>query len=134
VKHPRASGGRGQSLATSPDELEAALDAVSASDLAQHGLVLETNLGPVRTSSVGQVTLDGLDLTLAYHGAQRVTTYNKGRPAYGGSDLVCVRGGWDALGRLCGIGSWDGGCLRMGDYVTGTGPTDGAAAAGGRSC
>ena len=100
VKHPLASGGRGQSLAASLSELEAVLEAVSASDLAQHGLVLETSLGEVRTSSVGHVTLGGLDLTLAYHGAQRVTTDNKGRSAYGGSDLVCVRGGWEALDRL----------------------------------
>jgi hypothetical protein len=40
------------------------------------------------------------------------------------------------VGLLChrGIGSWDGGCLSLGDCVTGTEPTDGAAAAGGRSC
>jgi hypothetical protein len=100
VKHPLASGGRGQSLAASLNELEAILEGVSARDLAQDGLVLETNLGEVRTLSVGQVTLDGLDLTLSYHGAQRVTIDNEGRSAYGGSDLVCVRGGWEALGRL----------------------------------
>jgi hypothetical protein len=100
VKHPLASGGRGQSLAASLSELEAILEAVSASDLARHGLVLETNLGEARTLSVGQVALDGLHLTLSYHGAQRVTTDNEGRSAYGGSDLVCVRGGWGALGRL----------------------------------
>jgi hypothetical protein len=100
VKDPLGSGGRGQSLATSMNELETILEAVPASDLAQHGLVLETNLAGVRTSSVGQVTLDGLDLTLSYHGVQRATTDNKGRMAYGGSDLVCVRGGWEAVVRL----------------------------------
>jgi len=31
---------------------------------------------------------------------QRVTRNNEGHPVYGGSDLVCVRGGWDALPRL----------------------------------
>src|SRR5437016_2779146 len=30
----------------------------------------------------------------------RLTTDNEGRSAYGGSDLVCVRGGWNALDRL----------------------------------
>ena len=37
---------------------------------------------------------------MTYHGTQRLTTDNDGRPAYGGSDLVCVRGGWNALDRL----------------------------------
>ena len=100
VKHPLASGGRGQSLAAGLNELETILEAVSASDIAQHGLVLETNLREVRTLSVGQVILGGLDLTISYHGAQRVTTDNKGRSAYGGSDLVCMRGGWEGLERL----------------------------------
>jgi hypothetical protein len=31
-------------------------------------------------------------------------------------------------------GSWGGRCLRMGGYVTGTGPMDRVTAAGGRSC
>ena len=34
----------------------------------------------------------------------------------------------------CGIGSWAGRCLSLAPYVTLTGPTDGATAAGGRSC
>ena len=38
---------------------------------------------------------------------------------------------WDVC---CGIGSWGGRCLSMGDYVTGPGATRGAPAAGGRSC
>jgi hypothetical protein len=100
VKHPLASGGGGQALAASLKELEAILEAVSPRDLAEHGLVLETDLAEVRTSSVGQVALDGLDLTLSYHGIQRVTTDNKGRSVYGGSDLVCVRGGWQGLAGL----------------------------------
>src|SRR5206468_12759052 len=99
LKGPLASGGRAQSLATGLNELETILEAVSVSDIAQHELVLETNLREVRTLSVGQVVRDGLDLTLSYHGAQRVTTDNKGRSAYGGSDLVCMRGGWEALER-----------------------------------
>jgi hypothetical protein len=44
------------------------------------------------------VTVD--NLTITYHGKQRFTTDNNGRFVYGGSDLVCVRGGWGALDRL----------------------------------
>jgi len=62
------------------------------------GVVLETQLGHVNTLSVGQITVDGLSLT--YHGTQRVAIDNAGRSVYGGSNLTCVRGGWDALGRV----------------------------------
>jgi len=37
---------------------------------------------------------------MTYHGRQRLTRDNEGRTVYGGSDLTCVRGGWDALDRL----------------------------------
>jgi uncharacterized protein DUF3182 len=40
------------------------------------------------------------DLSIAYHGTQRRTRDNDGNAAYGGSDLVCVRGGWAALQEL----------------------------------
>jgi hypothetical protein len=39
-------------------------------------------------------------MTIAYHGTQRVATNNAGRRVYGGSALVCVRGGWESLARL----------------------------------
>jgi hypothetical protein len=35
-----------------------------------------------------------------YYGTQRITKDNQGRSVYGGSDLVCVRGGWEALDGL----------------------------------
>jgi hypothetical protein len=57
--------------------------------------VLEQNLEGVTTYSVGQVRVDGLLAT--YCGTQRMTTDNKGAMTYGGSDLVIVRGDWDAL-------------------------------------
>ena len=37
---------------------------------------------------------------ISYHGVQRPTEDNEGRAVYGGSDLVCVRGGWEALAEL----------------------------------
>ena len=37
---------------------------------------------------------------ISYHGVQKLTQDNEGREVYGGSDLVCVRGGWEALAEL----------------------------------
>ena len=61
-------------------------------------MVLEENLRDVSTLSVGHIALDHLRIT--YYGSQRTTTDNEGRSVYGGSDLICVRGGWEALDAL----------------------------------
>jgi hypothetical protein len=95
LKPPGSAGGRDQVVAAAPGELEAALDALDASDLSQHGLVLERNLGEVTTYSVGQVRLD--DLTVTYCGTQRATPDNAGAAVYGGSNLLVVRGDYGAL-------------------------------------
>ena len=50
------------------------------------------------TYSVGQVRV--ADLTATYYGSQRLTTDNAGDEVYGGSDLVVVRGDFDALVQL----------------------------------
>src|SRR5207249_4031795 len=55
-------------------------------------------LSPVATLSAGQVTVKGVVVT--YYGTQRAATDNAGRSVYAGSDLICVRGGWEALERL----------------------------------
>jgi hypothetical protein len=90
-----AAGGRGQAVVGDPAALETFLDELPADQLTAGGLVLEANLDEVRTLSVGQVRVD--DLLLTYHGVQSTTTDNRGRAVYGGSDLVCVRGGWDGV-------------------------------------
>jgi hypothetical protein len=76
-------------------ELEAALAAIDAAELAGWGLVLEENLTEVTTHSVGQVRVAGL--VASYHGTQRLTPDNAGVAVYGGSDLLVARGGFDAL-------------------------------------
>src|SRR5262249_4797365 len=48
--------------------------------------------------SVGEVAVGSL--RISYHGTQRTVADNEGRPVYGGSDLVCVRGGWEGLDAL----------------------------------
>ena len=98
VKSPTAAGMRGQWVATTIRDIDTVLDEIAADDIAREGLVLELNLETVETLSVGHITVD--DLVLSYHGTQRLTRDNEGRSVYGGSDLVCIRGGWEALERL----------------------------------
>ena len=52
----------------------------------------------VTTHSVGQVRV--AELVASYHGTQRLTPDNHGEQVYGGSDLLVVRGGFEALLRL----------------------------------
>src|SRR5262249_46896777 len=90
--------GKDQTAITTLNELDAALEKVGADELATYGLVLEENLRQVRTLSVEEIAVGSL--RMSYHGRQRTVTDNQGRPVYGGSDLVCVRGGWEALDAL----------------------------------
>ena len=98
VKKPLGASGKGQSLVTTLQELDALLETYASEEMATYGLVLEENLRQVRTLSVGHIAIDGF--TVAYCGVQRITKDNEGRSVYGGSDLICVRGGWDALDAL----------------------------------
>jgi uncharacterized protein DUF3182 len=98
AKDPRAAGSRGQTVLERAGDVERLLEGWSEDTLARHGLVLERNLARVRSRSVGQVIAG--ELVVSYHGVQHETTDNEGGPAYGGSDLVCVRGGWQALACL----------------------------------
>src|SRR5262245_16695489 len=98
VKKPLGASGLGQSLVSSMTELQAVLERIAGDELATYGLVLEENLQEVRTMSVGHIVIDGLEI--GYHGTQRTVQDNEGRQVYGGSDLVCVRGGWNALDAL----------------------------------
>lgn len=95
LKHGRGIGGKGQWVAKNASEVAAALDAIEPAELARCGLVLEPNLEEAATYSVGQVRVDGV--CASYCGTQKATTDNHGRPAYGGSDLVIVRGDYAAL-------------------------------------
>lgn len=98
LKEPLGDGGHGQTVIRSISQLEAYLENYPAENLRSHGLALETNLRPVITRSVG-CTLIG-NRSIAYHGTQRSVTNNHGLLVYGGSHLICVRGGWSALENL----------------------------------
>src|SRR5215469_1750330 len=78
VKKPLSASGKDQTVITSLDELDAALETVTADEMATYGLVLEENLRQVRTLSVGEVALGGL--RISYHGTQRTVADNEGRP------------------------------------------------------
>ena len=95
LKHGRGIGGKGQWVAKDAIEVAAALEAIEPAELARCGLVLEPSLAEEATYSVGQVRVDGL--CASYCGTQKATTDNQGQTAYGGSDLVIVRGDYEAL-------------------------------------
>src|SRR5215471_21409288 len=95
VKKPLSASGKDQTVVTRLNELDAVLQTVSADEMAAYGLVLEENLRQAKTFSVGEVAVGSL--RISYHGTQRTVSDNEGLPVYGGSDLVCVRGGWESL-------------------------------------
>ncbi|MGF9764581.1 DUF3182 family protein [Microvirga sp. 0TCS3.31] len=98
LKPVHATAGRGQRVIRSLTELADALAVFDQTELSDAGLVLEENLTAVTTYSVGQVRV--ADLTATYYGSQRLTTDNAGDDVYGGSDLVVMRGDFDALAHL----------------------------------
>jgi hypothetical protein len=98
IKEPLAAGGAGHRVATTIDEVKAFLEVFPEAAITAHGLVVESNLRDATTVSIGQITID--DMTIAYHGTQWVAINNAGCRVYGGSALVCVRGGWEALLRV----------------------------------
>lgn len=98
VKEAFRDGGKNQTVITTIAELDELLETLSLEAIATFGLVLEENLRRVTTLSIGQVAIDGLKI--AYQGTQRTVVNNKGEDVYGGSRLVCVRGGWEALDPL----------------------------------
>ncbi|HET9663001.1 MAG TPA: DUF3182 family protein [Burkholderiales bacterium] len=95
VKLGRGIGGMGQEVIASLTELDALLERVGSEALRRDGIVIEWNLEYVITYSVGQVRVAGL--TAGYCGTQRTTPNAAGMDVYGGSDLLVVRGGFEAL-------------------------------------
>src|SRR5262249_34170391 len=98
LKKSTSASGKDQTVVTTLNELDAVLEQVTSDEMATYGLVLEENLRQVRTLSIGKVAVGAI--TVSYHGTQRTVTDNEGRPVYGGSDLMCVRGGWERLEAL----------------------------------
>ena len=95
IKLGRGIGGLGQQVITSIAALDALLEDIDGAALRRDGLVVEWNLDHVTTYSVGQVRL--ANLQASYCGTQRTTRNAEGLEVYGGSDLLIVRGGFEAL-------------------------------------
>ena len=95
VKPARGIGGRGQTVVTSGADLDAVLDNMDPAELARYGTVIEQNFDQIETYSVGQTFV--ADLLATYVGTQRLTKDNRGAHVYGGSDLIVVRGDYNAL-------------------------------------
>lgn len=98
VKPVRATGGRGQQVATDAAGLNAILGSMNTEVLRRHGLVLEEELSGVTTYSVGQVRV--AELVASYCGTQSLISDNGGATVYGGSELLVAWGGFEALPRL----------------------------------
>jgi hypothetical protein len=95
IKPARGIGGRGQTVITSPADLDAILEAMDLAELAHYGTVVEQNFDQIETYSVGQTYV--ADLLATYYGRQLLTKDNRGATVYGGSDLIIVRGDYDDL-------------------------------------
>ncbi|MBZ8140013.1 biotin carboxylase [Rubrivivax gelatinosus] len=95
LKDPGGVGGLGQWVVHDGAELERVLAELDPRAIERHGLVAEANLRDVSTMSVGQVRVG--EWLASYYGSQRLTRNRDGQEVYGGSDLVVVRGGFDAL-------------------------------------
>src|SRR5262249_22680970 len=95
LKKPLSASGKDQTVVATLNEFNAALEKVNANEMATYGLVIEENLRQVRTLSVGEVAVGSH--RISYYGTQRTVSDNQGQPVYGGSDLVCGRGGRESL-------------------------------------
>lgn len=95
IKRALGIGGRGQSVARTRAELDAALAETDLHEIERYGVSLELHLDDVTTFSVGQVRVD--DLVGSYCGTQSLTRNTVGQLVYGGSQLRVVRGDFDAL-------------------------------------
>jgi hypothetical protein len=95
IKRSRGVAGRGQWTIGSADALCDVLDSLDDAEIASSGVVVEEDLADVTTYSVGQVRV--ADIVASYWGTQRLTRDHHGDEVYGGSELVVVRGGFDAL-------------------------------------
>ncbi len=98
LKPPDANAGRGQQVVRSEQELEAALKRLAPAQVRRLGLVLEEDLEDIETYSVGWARVGRLEIS--YVGTQSLTRDNKGAQVYGGSTLLCARGGFDHLRAL----------------------------------
>lgn len=95
VKACSGIGGSGQTVASTPAEVDAALASIGPDEIESQGVVIERNLADATTWSIGQVVACGI--ALSYCGVQHEVRNRKGRDVYGGSTIDCVRGDFTVL-------------------------------------
>jgi hypothetical protein len=95
IKPIHACAGRGQEVIKSLDAFDEILARPDAEKLFSEGVVLEQDLSKVVTHSVGQSFIGGK--VLSYCGEQYLTKDGQGEEVYGGSNLLVVQGGYEAL-------------------------------------
>ena len=95
IKPIHACAGRGQEVIGSLDAFDEILARPDAEKLFGEGVVLEQDLSKVVTHSVGQSFIGGK--VLSYCGDQYLTEDGQGEEVYGGSNLLVVQGGYEAL-------------------------------------
>jgi hypothetical protein len=95
IKRSLGIGGQGQFEVDHADKLDGLLERIDADEIAEYGVAVEENLAQVTTCSVGQVRVEGF--VASYYGTQQLTRNNEGGTSYGGSELLVVRGDFDAL-------------------------------------
>lgn len=96
-KDPRGTGGLGQIVLRTRDEIEAVIETLDELQLGQHGYIFERHLQITRSLSIGQSKING-DL-ISYYGFQRQNYLSEERTEYTGSDLIVVRGDYAQLCR-----------------------------------
>lgn len=97
LKPAWADGGQQQHVVRDAVDAEAVIALMPEDSLAACGVVLEANLSDVTTFSVGRVHVGAHEI--AYVGTQHGTQDNEGNLAYGGSRLLCARGGFSTFSR-----------------------------------
>lgn len=98
IKPGDGIGGLGQAVAGDRKSLDAALAQLDEQRIARVGLVVELNLKPVKTYSIGTLAVG--PHRIAYFGMQQLTRSHHGAQVYGGSSLTCVRGDMASLEAL----------------------------------
>ncbi|MDO7898822.1 DUF3182 family protein [Pseudomonas citrulli] len=98
LKPIHACAGRDQRVVKHLAQFDEIAASPEAQALFRDGVVLEQNLGEVKTQSVGQSFINGK--VLSYCGVQHLTHDSQGLEVYGGSDLLVAQGGYIELLKL----------------------------------
>lgn len=95
IKLANADAGRGQWIVSNHEEVVDLLNQAQYQPFFEQGVIFEEALYNTVTFSIGQTEIG--NQTISYCGEQEVAMDLKDKPAYGGSTISVVRGGYDQL-------------------------------------